>query len=88
MVVTGLEVAAAVFAIIGGFANCVKLVEIIKKRLRKRKAAAAPIEQATKLHSHLRGGGPAVDEEFGRLKKRGAQFLGIGNGKQTCTTTS
>jgi hypothetical protein len=88
MVVTGLEVAAAVFAIVGGFANCVKLVEMIKKRLKKRKAAAAPIEQAKKLHLHLRGGGSVVGEEFGRLKKRGAQSLGIGNGEQTSTTIS
>lgn len=71
---SGLEVAAAVFGILGGFSTCARIVYEVKHKLKKRKEAKALAkanEQVEELDATLQQGEAVVREEYAKLSGRG-----------------
>lgn len=71
---SGLEVAAAVFGILGGFSTCARIVYEVKQKLKKRKEAKAVAkanEQVEELDATLQQGEAVVREEYAKLSGRG-----------------
>jgi hypothetical protein len=67
---SGIEIAVAVFGIIGGLANACKLVLDLRDRRKKKNEKAAEIERLDKLVESLRQAEMRITGEYKRLHLR------------------